>query len=66
MNANLEHFINDIYDELKDDLPEMSEFALKSVILAKLRDRAKEQADTMIACHLLSEQVKALSVLARM
>jgi hypothetical protein len=63
VNANLEAYVNHIYEELQGDLPEMSEFAAKAAILTKLRERASEQADELIAVHLLTEQIKALSVL---
>ena len=63
MNANLERYVNHIYEELKADIPEMSEFAAKAVILDKLRARASEQADELLAVHLLTEQIKALAVL---
>jgi len=66
MNANLEAYIDSIYAEVKADIPEMSEFAAKAVILDKLRARASEQADELVVVHLLTKQLEALTVLAQL
>lgn len=67
MTPQLEKFIDAIYNEIKSD-PELSycsEFQVKATILEAVRAYGEEIADTMVAVHVLSAQMRALAVLAQ-
>lgn len=65
MNPNLERFIEAVYEEVKGDYPDHSAFQVKAAILDATRAYGSELADTMLAVHILTEQVKALTVLTQ-
>lgn len=67
MTPQLEKLIDAIYNEIKSDpdLSDCSAFQVKAAILDSVRAYGEEVADTMVAVHILTEQVKALAVLAQ-
>ncbi|WP_136515683.1 hypothetical protein [Geomonas edaphica] len=65
MSPALEAFVVAIYERVKGDYPDHSSFQIKTAILDATRAYGSELADTMVAVHVLSEQVKALTLLAQ-
>lgn len=69
LSPNLERLVDLIAAEIRKELPEaaqLSTFQLQTYALDAIRAHASEQADTMIAVHLLTKQLEGLTALAKL
>lgn len=63
MNPTVEAFVNELYEGVKADFPDVSEFQVKSIILDKLREKATEYANDLIEVAETIELVKIVKQL---